>query len=232
MNKVTKYVVLFIILAIFYFVLRLYHLTSLPLFTDESIYIRWAQIGLGDPMYRFFSLTDGKQPLFIWIMYPFLKLFHDPLVGGRMVSVVSGFFTMLGLGLVSFTLFKKRSWAFLTMALYIAYPFAQVVDRMAMYDSMVAMFFIWAVYASLMLIKHMRLTAAYNLGFILGAENLTKLPVFFSILLLPITLILFDFRQKHWRRELLKWFGFTTISVIISQVMYFVVKLSPLPNVT
>ncbi|MGI8420265.1 MAG: glycosyltransferase family 39 protein [Candidatus Levyibacteriota bacterium] len=232
MNKFTKYLGLFIVLAIFYFVLRLYHLTNLPIFTDESIYIRWAQIGLGDPMYRFLSLTDGKQPLFIWIMYPFLKIFHDPLVGGRMVSVFTGFFTMLGLGLVSFTLFKKRSWALFTMALYIAYPFAQVMDRMALYDSMVAMFFIWSVYASLMLIKSMRLTDAYNLGFILGAENLTKLPVFFSILLLPITLILFDFRQKHWRRELLKWFGFTALSVVISQVMYFVVKLSPLPNVT
>lgn len=221
-----------VLLVILYFSLRLFHFSSLPIFTDESIYIRWAQIGLGDPMYRFLSLTDGKQPLFIWVMYPFLKFFEDPLVAGRMVSVFTGFFTMIGLGFLSFTLFKKRSLAFLTMFLYIAYPFAQVMDRMALYDSMVAMLFVWALFLSLLLVKHMRLSSAYNLGFILGAENLTKLPAFLSLLLLPLTLFAFDFRQKHWKKELLKWLGFISVATIISQVMYLVVRLSPLPNVT
>ncbi len=51
-----------------YFSLRLYNLMSLPLFTDEAIYIRWAQIAKNDANWRFISLVDGKQPSFVWLM--------------------------------------------------------------------------------------------------------------------------------------------------------------------
>jgi 4-amino-4-deoxy-L-arabinose transferase-like glycosyltransferase len=219
------------VLIILYFILRIYHLTSLPLFTDESIYIRWSQIGLHDPAFRFLSLTDGKQPLFIWIMYPFLKIFHDPLVGGRLVSVFSGLFTMLGLGATSYLLFRNRLMAFLTMLLYICYPFAQVMDRMALYDSMVAMFFIWSLFAAIVFVRHIRLDVAYTLGFILGAGILTKTSNFLSIYFLPLTLILFDFKQKHWLRQLLKWAALALIAIAIAEVIYGVLHLSPLPNV-
>lgn len=221
-----------IILALLYFSFRLFHLTSLPIFTDEAIYIRWAQTGLSDPMYRFMSLLDGKQPLFTWAMYPFLKLVDDPLVAGRLVSVFSGFLTMLGLGALSYLLFRKRSWAFLTMLLYIAFPFAQVHDRMALYDSMVGMLFVWTIFASILLVNHLKLSSAYHLGVVLGLQNLTKLPPFLSILLLPLTLFLFNFRQKHWKKELAKWAGYSAIAVFLSTVMSAIVRLSPLPNVT
>jgi 4-amino-4-deoxy-L-arabinose transferase-like glycosyltransferase len=155
-------ILILLLLSCLYFVIRLYHLTSLPLFTDESIYIRWSQIGLHDPAYRFLSLTDGKQPLFIWIMYPFLKLFHDPLVAGRMVSVFSGFATMFGIGAVSYLLFRRKMIALLTMLLYVMYPFAQVMDRMALYDSMVAMFFIWSLFVSIIFVRNVRLDIAYT----------------------------------------------------------------------
>jgi len=210
---------------------RLFHITSLPIFTDEAIYIRWAQTGLRDPYYRFLSLTDGKQPLFIWIMYPFLKVFHDPLIAGRMVSVFSGFATMLGLGMVSFALFRKTSIALLTMAIYLVYPFAQVMDRMALYDSMVAMFFVWSLYISILLVRNLRLDIAYMLGFILGGGILTKTSNFLSIYLLPLTLLLFNFQEKHRNKRLIKWFGLVVLAILISQVMYGVLRLSPLPNV-
>jgi 4-amino-4-deoxy-L-arabinose transferase-like glycosyltransferase len=220
-----------LLLGAFYFLLRAYNLMSLPLFTDEAIYIRWAQIGLGDPLYRFVSLTDGKQPLFIWLMYPFLKIFDDPVIAGRAVSILTGFFTMLGLGLVSYTLFKKRTVALLTMLLYIAYPFAQVMDRMALYDSMVAMFFIWAVYFSILLIRYIRLDIAYTLGFVLGLGILTKTSNLLALLLMPLTLFLFDFKQKLWKTKLGMWALYALLAAIISQVMYAVLRLSPLPNV-
>lgn len=220
-----------IALIVLYFATRLYHLTSLPIFTDEAIYIRWAQIGLGDPMYRFLSLTDGKQPLFIWAMYPFLKIFDDPLVAGRMVSVSTGFLTMVGLGVVAFTLFKNRIIALLTMLLYVVYPFAQVMDRMALYDSMVGMFFIWALYFSILLVRYIRLDIAYTLGFIFGLGILTKTSNLLSILLLPLTLFLFDFRQKFWKKRIVVWAGYAIIAAVISQIMYAILRLSPLPNV-
>src|SRR3989344_7406580 len=63
-----------------FFASRLFNLTIIPIFTDEAIYLRWAQIALTDPRWRFISLIDGKQPLFIWLLLPVLKLMSDPLV--------------------------------------------------------------------------------------------------------------------------------------------------------
>ena len=79
------------ILALLTFISRIFNLLKVPIFTDEAIYIRWAQIGLADPAHRYISLTDGKQPLFTWLMYPFLMIFNDPLYAGRFVSVASAF---------------------------------------------------------------------------------------------------------------------------------------------
>ena len=133
-------IVFSVLLALAYFTLRLIYLNRLPIFTDEAIYVRWAQIALHDSSWRFISLTDGKQPMFVWVAMVFMKFIHDPLIAGRLVSVVSGFFTMLGLWFLTFELFKNKRIAFLASTLYIFYPFAQVLDRMALMDSMVGAF--------------------------------------------------------------------------------------------
>ena len=72
-------VIILLSLILGYFSVRLYALTSLPIFTDEAIYIRWSQIGSRDASWRFISLWM-KQPLFTWIMMVYLKIFHDPLL--------------------------------------------------------------------------------------------------------------------------------------------------------
>ncbi len=198
------------------------------MFTDEAIYLRWAQIALHDSSWRFISLTDGKQPLFVWFAMVFMKFIKDPLLAGRLVSVLSGFFTMAGLWLLSFELFKNKKIAFLTAVLYIFYPFAQVYDRMALMDGMVGTFAVWALYFSIFLVRKVRLDIAYTLGFIIGAGTLTKTSDFFSIYSLPFLIILFDFKSKFWRNRLFKFIAFALFSVIISQVFYSVLRLSPL----
>src|SRR3989304_2252128 len=62
--------------------LRLASLTYVPVFVDEAIYIRWSQVMRAEPTLRFMPLSDGKQPLFMWLTIPFLKLFDNPLVAG------------------------------------------------------------------------------------------------------------------------------------------------------
>jgi len=102
-----------IALVILYFVSRLSFLTNLPIFTDEAIYIRWSQIGGRDPAWRFISLTDGKQPLFTWMVMAALRLFKDPLFAGRFVSIVAGFASAVGVWLLSFELFRNRRLAYI-----------------------------------------------------------------------------------------------------------------------
>jgi len=226
--KYKKELLISIILAIIYFILRLIYLDRLPIFTDEAIYIRWAQIALQDSSWRFISLTDGKQPMFIWAAIIFLKFIKDPLIAGRLVSVFSGFFTMIGLWFLSYELFKNKTVSFLTSTLYIFYPFAQVLDRMALYDSMVATFSVWALYFSIHLVRKISLASAYTLGFVIGAGILTKTSNFFSIYLLPFTLLLFDFKKKKMQERLLKWILLSIFSSAIAYGLYNILRLSPL----
>ena len=88
-------VLVFILLLAF--LLRALNLIGLPIFTDEAIYVRWTQIANWDPNWRFISLTDGKQPLFIWLSIISQRIFSDPLFAGRFVSALAGVFTSLGI---------------------------------------------------------------------------------------------------------------------------------------
>lgn len=220
-----------LILAFFaillYFSSRFLNILSLPIFTDEAIYVRWSQIANQDSNWRFISLTDGKQPSFVWATMVFLRFISDPLLAGRLVSVMAGFFTMVGLFLLTYELFKSRKIAFLTSLLYILYPFAIVYDRMALYESLVAMFFILSLYLEVLLVKKIRLDVALLLGLIIGGGVLTKTTGFLSIYLLPITLLLFNFKQKDWKLNLLKLIGYSSISIALAYTMYAILRLSP-----
>src|SRR5579864_961688 len=84
-------------IIVLYFFLRLFDILSLPIFTDEAIYIRWSQIASNDASWRFISLTDGKQPMYVWIAMLILKVIKDPLLAGRLVSVGAGFLSTIGI---------------------------------------------------------------------------------------------------------------------------------------
>lgn len=157
-------IILIIIIAGVTFLSRIINLTSIPIFTDEAIYIRWAQIGLTDPAQRYIALTDGKQPLMTWAMYPFLRLFSDPLFAGRFVSVLTGIAACLGVYFVSKELFGRKAAVFSSL-LYIISPFTLIYDKLALMDSMLAAFGIWSLYLEVLMIKkntfRYRLTARY-----------------------------------------------------------------------
>lgn len=215
------------ILVLVYFATRLFHLTNLPIFTDEAIYLRWAQIARQDPNWRFISLTDGKQPLFIWLVSSFLIIFHDPLFAGRFVSTVAGFFTALGLFFLGRETFKNKWVGIIAAFLYVIYPFGLVYDRMALYDDLIGTFTVWGLYLEILLIRYIRLDLALILSFITGASVLNKSNGFFNIYLLPFSLILFDLKKKEKFTRFLKWTGLAIITTILTYAFYNVLRLSP-----
>ena len=91
-------------------VLRLVNLDALPIFADEAIYVRWAQVMRAEATLRFLPLSDGKQPLFMWLVIPFLKIIRDPLFAGRVTSIFAGVGTLVGIfiGSFLFELFFQR----------------------------------------------------------------------------------------------------------------------------
>jgi 4-amino-4-deoxy-L-arabinose transferase-like glycosyltransferase len=73
-----------------YFITHLPSLLALPTFADESIYIRWAQLLLQDPKYLYFSMNDGKPPLYMWLLASLLRLPANPVFIARAASVAIG----------------------------------------------------------------------------------------------------------------------------------------------
>lgn len=216
--------------AFLYFTTRLYQIMSLPIFTDEAIYTRWSQIARFDPNWRFISLTDGKQPSFVWVDMIIMRFVSDPLLAGRLVSVFAGFGTMIGLYFLGKTLFNKKV-GVIASFLYIIYPFALVYDRMALYDSLVATFAVWALLFETLLIKQKRLDLALILGFVFGGSILTKTSGFIFIYLLPFSLLLFNFKEKRWKEKLFKWVGLAGLSTVLAYGFYSVLRLSPFVHI-
>src|SRR5258707_14553273 len=95
-------------IILLYFITRLTHILPLPIFRAEAIYIRWAQIAMRDPAWRFISLTDGKQPMYVWIAMILLRFIQDPLLAGRLVSIFAEFFSMIGMFFLGSEIFKNK----------------------------------------------------------------------------------------------------------------------------
>lgn len=213
------------IIIVLYFILRLPNLTLQPIFADEAIYIRWAQVMRAEPTLRFLPQTDGKTPLFMWLIIPFFKVFSDPLFAGRFLSVVSGLFTLLGVFFLSKRVFntKVALWAGL---LYVIAPYTVFFDRMALVDSMLAAFTIWTVYFAVWLATNSRLDIAMFLGFFMGGAILTKTPGFLNILILPVSILGFK-REKGGKYSLIKLLFFWGIAIVIALSMYNILRLGP-----
>lgn len=229
MNLFYKYrreVLIFILIACLYFILRLPNLTLQPIFVDEAIYIRWAQIMKAEPTLRFISLTDGKTPLFMWLMIPLFKISGDPLFAGRFLSVIAGFFTLLGGFTLGWKYFNKQTafWAALLIAVT---PFSVFFDRMALVDSMLAAFSVWSLVFALWLISSPRLDLSMILGFILGGGLLTKTSGFSNIYMLPVGLIAFDFSKEKRLRKLIKTIFYLIFSAGTAFFIYSLLRLGP-----
>lgn len=208
--------------------LRSYNLLSLPIFADEAIYIRWSQIMKNDATLRFLPLTDGKQPLFMWVIIPFFKFFSDPLIAGRMVSVVCGLSAIVGVSFLTQILFNNKKISLIAAFFYAIAPYLVFFNRMALVDTMLAMFGIWAIFFAVLTAKTLRLDFALITGFCLGGALLTKFPGIFFVLLLPTT---FLFVQQNKKVSLFtrswKVLCYWAVSATVAYVMYNILKLGP-----
>lgn len=139
--------IILVLLGIYFFT-RLYNLTLLPIFTDESIYIYWAKIIATTHNQLFISLTDGKPPLLVWSIAFLLSFFPNNLylIAGRLPSVLAGAVSLVGIYKLSNRLVKSKLAATLSGVLYIFSPFFLLYDKMALFDSMLAAALIWTVY--------------------------------------------------------------------------------------
>lgn len=215
-----------LLLIVVYFVTRLINLTHLPIFTDEAIYIRWSQIGSLDAAWRYIPLTDGKPPLYHWIMMLTLKVFADPLFAGRVVSVFAGFLNLIGIWLLTYVFFKKISHAHLSALIYVFSPFMMVYDRLAVVDSLLTSTSIYCLFFAVLLVKHRRLDTALLLGISVGAGMLTKASGLIFLLMTPLTGLLLDLKSKKIIKTIFIWVGFLALAAVLAEAIYSILRLS------
>jgi len=220
--KVMIFLGVFVILA--FLLLRLINLTLLPVFADEAIYIRWSQIMRAEATLRFLPLSDGKQPLFMWAIIPFLKIFTDPLLAGRFLSVLSGLGSLVGIFFLTWELFKKKWISLLASFLYALLPFFVFFDRLALVDSMLLMFGIWLAYLCILLARRPRLDLALIMGLVLGGALITKSPAIFFAMMMPSALLL----GKDLKKNIFSLVGFWLLIWALGFGFYnFLLRLGP-----
>ncbi len=215
-----------LILTLVYFGLTTFRLTNFPIFVDESIYTRWAQIGAYDAQWRFISLTDGKQPLFMWLAMPLIRLVSDPLWATRFVSVLAGYLTVLGAWYAGWLLGKKKM-AYPAAIFSLFSPFAFFYHRFAVVESLLAATGIWIWNLSYLLALTLRLDIALLLGLVTGASLLVKSPAMFYFLLIPTSYVLVFSWKKLFSKQTLRYLILVIIAWGLAQGINNIQRLSP-----
>lgn len=126
-------------LPIILILVRLINLLGLSLYLDEGIYIFWAKLFSVDQSFAYAPLTDGKTPLFMWLVAGIYPIFHDFLYSGRFISVISGGIALLSWMIILYSEVNKKT-VFWFWLLFLLVPYAFLIERMAFADSLLTAF--------------------------------------------------------------------------------------------
>ncbi len=228
MAKKKKIFLLLLAAGLFLFS-RLYNLTAFPIFCDEAIYIRWAQVLKSIHSLWWVPLSDGKQPLFMWLAAITLSIFSDPLFAGRLVSVLAGLGEAWLVWRLGRLLHLRRSW--LAYFIYLLLPFFLFFNRLALVDSLLSFWITLSFYLAFLLAEKRKSWLAILLGISLGAAWLTKSPGEIFIFVVPLAGTLWLLlgqeigemrRRSFWLLE-----GLFALSSLIAFSLYNLLRLAP-----
>jgi len=219
--------VLLFLIFVLYFVTRLLYLRVLPMFCDEATYIRWSQQALHEGK-LLVSLSDGKTPLHPLMMVPLIAVFKDPLIAGRLTSVLFGALTMSGMVLLGkeFRDLKLGAWAALFYAIC---PYCLWYDRLAITQSMFLALFVLSIYFAVRAAKTANYYYLIGTGVTTGLALLTKGTALLLFITVPFAYLLRETRQKGMERlrPLARWLVAVALSSLLGYAMYSVLRFSP-----
>jgi 4-amino-4-deoxy-L-arabinose transferase-like glycosyltransferase len=211
----------------FFLATRLALLWRFPPFLDEANYAVWAKDVHDSGEDRFIALANGRGPLFSWLGALVIWLGAAPLTAVRLISICSGLVSLGCVGLLGRRL--GGIWTGVTAAgLYAVVPYFLVHDSIGLFEPLVTALALLALVLQLRLAEAPRLDLALLLGITLGAGLLAKESARFALVLLPATLLCFDWSKHDLGRRLLRWVGASLLAVAIAGALYSIMKLSPL----
>jgi 4-amino-4-deoxy-L-arabinose transferase-like glycosyltransferase len=214
-------------IAVLYVVTRLGLLWRFPPFWDESFYGVEGQTAFDDAAQRFAALTDGKGPLLDWSSALLIGQGFHPLTAVRTVSFLAGLVTLSAVGLIG-RLLGGITVGLAAAALYVLLPLFLVHDSLGVVDPLVSAAAAVALYLQLRLARRPTGLTAVGLGVALAAGILAKQTGNFALLLLPLSLVCFDWRGADRGRRMLRWAGCVALALLIVVAGNGVLRLSPL----
>lgn len=231
--------------------MRLTHLKSLPIFCDEAIYLRWAQMIRAHPGHDgFIMLQDGRPPLHPWLLALVWPVAADPLMAGRLLSVLCGMISLLAMLGVAQELRRTMrpattpagygQWLGWTAALLMIFcPYLAFHERLVLVEPLLEAEAMVAAWAALWLARAARETMArwwppmLILGIAWGSALLTKQNFSYLIGLLPLLAALCvatspqqqaaGDMKRCWRR----WASGWSMAVIIAALLWLPHLLGP-----
>jgi len=217
----------FALVGAFYASTRLALLRRFPGFIDEAAYASWALRVHDSVNDRFVALAYGKLPLLSWLGAGLVFAGIGPLDAVRIVSILAGLGTMVIAALLAGRLGGRP--AALTAAMFYAVlPLAFVHDVIGVMEPLVTALLAVALYLQVRLAERPQVVTGLLLGLTMGAALLTKETGMFALVLLPASLLAFDWKGDRLGRRLLSWIGCAGTSLALTAIVYLVLTLSEL----
>lgn len=170
-SKKNKFPLLFIGAA--YIFIRFFKILALPVFNDEAIYLHWGFKEVNTKGLLFYSLYDGKPPFLMWLFGLSNKLIADPLLAGRIISILAGMATLFGIYKICEKYFDKNT-AIYASIFYLINPLFTFFDRQALMESAITAVGIWSLFFFLEFIEKSNIKNAFYLGLLWGIGLFVK----------------------------------------------------------
>lgn len=206
-----------IVSAIIFLISRLINLTLIPIFNDEAIYINWGQIMINTPD-KYLSLLDGKQPLLMWLFGMSNKFIENPLIAGRIVSVIFSFTTVYALFLIG-KKYLKFPYFYFPAIIYLITPLFLFFDRQALMESSLTAINVWAFYLTQ---KHNEKPSLINigiLGVILGLGLFIKSTALIFLISTLFLLIVNAYKNRSQKNKINPIFSILIIIFIVFVIL-------------
>lgn len=196
-----------------------------PPFWDEALYASWALRVHDHADERFIAIVNGKLPLLTWLGSGLIAAGIEPLTAVRLISLAAGAASLALAAALAAELGARQAAACAAIA-YVLLPLALVHDVIGIMEPLTAALLVLALYLQIRLARHASVSTALLLGLVLGAGLLTKETGRLAVVLLPASLLVFDWSRTRLPIRFVRWLGGAVVALLVAGVAYLVVTLS------
>jgi 4-amino-4-deoxy-L-arabinose transferase-like glycosyltransferase len=206
---------------------RLALLWRFPWYVDETTFASFARDVHGGIDQFFAAEIDKKGLLPSWLGAGLISAGIHPITAMRLLAAAGTALAAICGGIIVRRLYGLRE-GVLTAALIALGPYFLVTASVGIYDAMVTGLVTAAILVSIRLARQPGRSTALLLGLVIGAGGLTKPTASVAIVVLPFTLLLFDYASPRLRRRLLTWAAYAALALAIGYAITSIARLTPL----